>query len=767
METDAVVATTAPELFANDVEGFLALGRDKTIIDAITQTRQETHQKWQTQFQTTLQTEWEVTKRELLSHMGVQFPNIIPPTTASALTYTTTPDTLKSSSTPHFYNPTTSSLPHTLFDEHTANYAHVVTSMVHKGGQRSIPTPHLSHSYMQEFESYTKPQNNKGAELHDVWKLLSNMIGKATAGLSNKGNDTLRAAYEREDPAIQMQLTEGALAFLQEQYANLIEQENNRQPNVAKHGGVPGEDPTIRAYLNLMPKESKGVIVDGVQPWAYVYYMMRCGWMEHAVRFVERNRDKFGSFAIFFGDYAANKRRLSVQQWENCCKEFNSNVRTQEKDPFKLTVWNLVSRCEVTELRAFRDVIKSTQDFVWYKLMLVSFDSVPEKLKAQELRLQQVQQQLFSLGPGHFTPMGSTPFMYLFVILAVQLFEQALAFLYSSTPYQVEAVHMAIALDFYCLLRVPTITHLEFPVELLAVNNNGKVTLNFPHIIRDYAARLVFTNPVEALSYCALLERNPLALRVCVSDLVFASAELDAFLGSSVFSENNQQSEALVGRVFPKHLREIQILVAQKSQAQGKIEQAVRLYDLAGETEAALQLVIRQLSKMLAVHVHDRQSIVKVAREMQKRLTPTQFTGLQASSLLVAFDQLLNLDIFFSLVASTKFSEALNHMAALHLIPFNPSQIQPCTATFHHLHETVKRLFPEILSTTMQLLTHLHTQLTHFVQGGGILDNSRVERDQNIRLAAKAIVTFCGTIQYQIPKDLTAQLLSSELIIHS
>ena len=205
--------------------------------------------------------------------------------------------------------------------------------------------------------------------------------------------------------------------------------------------------------------------------------------------------------------------------------------------------------------------------------------------------------------------------------------------------------------------------------------------------------------------------------------------------------------------------------MAQKCQAQGKTEQAVRLFDLAGETEAALQLVVRQLSKMLAAHVHERQSIVKVARDMQKRLTPSHFSGLQTSSLLVAFDQLLNLDVFFSLVASAKFSEALNHMAALHLIPFDHSQIQPCTATFHRLHETVKRLFPEILSTTMQLLSHQHAQLTHLPQGG--FDNGRIERDQNIRLAAKAIVTFSGTIQYQIPKDLTAQLLSSELIIRS
>jgi Nup93/Nic96 len=165
---------------------------------------------------------------------------------------------------------------------------------------------------------------------------------------------------------------------------------------------------------------------------------------------------------------------------------------------------------------------------------------------------------------------------------------------------------------------------------------------------------------------------------------------------------------------------------------------------------------------LLASRAHGRQCIVRLVRDMQKRLNPSQFPGLQTHSLVLAFEQLLSLDIFFDMIASMKFLDALHFMSSLGLIPFLPEQIQPCTATFHRLHETIKRLFPEILSTIMQLLTHQHSLLTQTP-----FDNSRAERDQNIRVAAKAIVTFSGTIQYQIPKDLTAQLLSSELIIRS
>lgn len=578
----------------------------------------------------------------------------------------------------------------------------------------------------------------------------------------------LRGAYERRDPALESVLTEGALAFLQEQYANLIEAEIARQPTTAKQGGVPGEDSTIRAYLNVVYSRAEhrphtSLTVDGVNAWAYVYFMLRCGWIGPALKFVERHKEKFGTFHPYFNEYATNKRRLP-QSWESCCKEFNSSVR-MDKDPYKLTVWNLVSRSDINEFRAFRGVISSTQDFIWYKLMLVSHEPVSEKMKAQELRLFQVQQQLSSLGPAHFNPAGRSPFIYLFVLLSVQLFEQGIAFLYSSTPYQTEAIHMAIALNYYGLLRVPSLApSADLPVELLLASPTAGETIafNFPRIIHDYASRLVASNPVEALTYCALLDSS--TLLQCVSDIVYNSGDLDMFLGRK-FSDNNKQ-EGMVEKFFQKNqTKEIQLAVARQCQASGKIEEAVKLFEVADEPEAALQLLTRQLSKLLASHSPDRARLVLLARDVHKRLSGVQYAGLPSPALAVAFEQLLSLDSFFELVMAAKFSEALNHMSGLSLIPFHPMNVQACTATFHRLHEAVKRLFPSILATTMQLLTHQHALIGQAPSTA--FDNGRSERDQHIRQAAKSLVTFAGTIQYQFPKDLTAQLLSSELIIRS
>ncbi len=221
----------------------------------------------------------------------------------------------------------------------------------------------------------------------------------------------------------------------------------------------------------------------------------------------------------------------------------------------------------------------------------------------------------------------------------------------------------------------------------------------------------------------------------------------------------------LVEKYFPRQIKEIQISVASRCQKNGKIEEAIKLFDLAGERDTALILLNRQLSKLLATRSTERHRTIQLSKNIYARLSPLQYPGVRTRSLVVAFEQLLSLEKFFELVSESKVSDALQFLDSLNILPFRPSQIQPYTATFHQLHDTVKRLFPEILSTTMQLLTHLHSLIGQVPQTP--LDSSRLERMQNIRVAAKSIVTFSGTIQYLFPKDLTAQLLNSELIIRS
>lgn len=444
--------------------------------------------------------------------------------------------------------PITNNLPRTVMDEHMVRYANIVAKMVNtQKPARPIPTPSSpSSSILEEFADLTgQLRDTKVSDLRDVWVLLRDMMhpgSPATAPMA----DSLRAGYEHGDTALVTSLVEGALRFLQSQYAQLLETAIGRQPELAQRGGNPSLLNTVRAYLNITGRpESKAkpeTIIEGSYPaWAMIYYCMRCGGLQEALEIATKYRDRLGSFHSYFREYVANKRRLPLQLWEKMCAEFNSEIRTHTQDSYKLAVWNLVSRCDVNEFRAFRDVITSTQDFIWYKLMLSSTELVPDQMRAQDLRLKQIQQQLLSLGPNHFSSLGRTPFIYLFVLFSVQLFEEGIVFLFSSTPYQTEAIHMAIALYHYGLLRVINSKELNaLPVELMTHDEHGDAVVNFPRLLRDYAARLIGTNPVEALNYCALLRDEHAAVLV-ITDLVLSSGgEFDMLLGH-LTADNSMQ----------------------------------------------------------------------------------------------------------------------------------------------------------------------------------------------------------------------------------
>lgn len=99
---------------------------------------------------------------------------------------------------------------------------------------------------------------------------------------------------------------------------------------------------------------------------------------------------------------------------------------------------------------------------------------------------------------------------------------------------------MAITLHYYGLLRELQLTpNAEIPVELLLASPTTESgVFNFPRLIHDYSSRLIASNPVEALTYSALLDSSTLIQ--CVSDIVFNSGDLDLFLGRKL-SDNNKQ----------------------------------------------------------------------------------------------------------------------------------------------------------------------------------------------------------------------------------
>ena len=174
-------------------------------------------------------------------------------------------------------------------------------------------------------------------------------------------------------------------------------------------------------------------------------------------------------------------RRLPKALRSQFLTEFNTKLRYQLKestDPYKYALYKLIGRLELSRKNVV-GVTGTTEDWIWFQLALVeetttggggAIGGYEEKFDLEELG-----KCLVGFGEKHFDPKGNKPLLYFqvltlcgqfervslffslltFVELNFILAQQAVAYLYQFSQYQIEAVHFAIALRYYGLLRIP------------------------------------------------------------------------------------------------------------------------------------------------------------------------------------------------------------------------------------------------------------------------------------------------------------------------
>ena len=117
-----------------------------------------------------------------------------------------------------------------------------------------------------------------------------------------------------------------------------------------------------------------------------------------------------------------------------------------------------------------------------FQLILIRETNEFEEAINEQYTLRDLQNMLINFGPNHFNPKGNNPIHYVQVLLLSAQFErvryftrvslsifdscvmrvspllqftrQAVDYLYSSQQYNIEAVHIAIALAYYGVLRI-------------------------------------------------------------------------------------------------------------------------------------------------------------------------------------------------------------------------------------------------------------------------------------------------------------------------
>lgn len=307
-------------------------------------------------------------------------------------------------------------------------------------------------------------------------------------------------------------------------------------------------------------------------------------------------------------------------------------------DPYRMACYKIVGRCELGK-RLFENINQGIEDWMWLQFSLARESNRVEEVAGEVFGLNEVRvtireigQRFFSKGQDEIGGYGT----YFFLQVLGGMFEQAVSYLY---PYSyVSAVHFAIALDFYGLLRVSDFSVSEnelrkcfffyYEVRLRANSDDRLVThttrdfpqISFSRMLGYYTRDFRAGNVDAAVDYLALICLNadlPGALgksqaSLCheaLRELVLETREFAQLLGD-IRSDGTRLKGAVEKRLKLIHLvgqeeflQTVTIQAASIANDNGRTNDAVLLYHLAEDYDNVIAIINHALSESIAVEI--------------------------------------------------------------------------------------------------------------------------------------------------------------------
>lgn len=253
---------------------------------------------------------------------------------------------------------------------------------------------------------------------------------------------------------------------MEKQFYSELEHLIAKNPREAQLGGIPTITNKIRAYIRLR-EARKDLAPDGAELqssnndycWILIFYLLRCGFVTEAAEYVSDDpnfRSMDHKFVTYMTTYAKNSRLpRDLQQKIN--GEYQQRLRNAPEntvDPYRMACYKIIGRCDLGR-RRLDGIGQGVEDWMWLQFTLAREDDRAEEVAGDVFGLEDIQTDIAEIGERVFPKGADGPGGYgTFFLLQIMggMFEQAISYLGSYAP--VSAVHFAIALDFYGLLRV-------------------------------------------------------------------------------------------------------------------------------------------------------------------------------------------------------------------------------------------------------------------------------------------------------------------------
>lgn len=437
-----------------------------------------------------------------------------------------------------------------------------------------------------------------------------------------------------DGPGLRKRILRGGARCLENLAFEEVESFISKNPREANLGGVPNVISKMKAYVRLLASK-KSLSGDNIDlqmlgddyVWALVYYLLRTGHIQEMVDYVAANATAFRAidrnFASYITSYCSSPdRKLSQEFQARINNEYSQRLRIAPEnsiDPYRMACYKIIGRCDLKS-RNLEGISHTVEDFVWLQLVLAREGKKSEESASEAYGLADLQKTMKEIGNRFFekggAEVGCSFGSFVFFQVACGMFEQAVSYLY---PFSyTDAVHLAIALDFYGLLRISDPN--TAGDDLLSYTTRENPQINFGRMLGYYTRDFRAANVTAAVDYLVLIclnkdvpgQSGASQVNLCheaLRELVLESREFALLLGDLM--SNGQRATGVIEQRMSlislgktdEFMRMITIQAASIADDNGRITDAVLLYHLAGEHDNVVVILNRALSEFLAIPV--------------------------------------------------------------------------------------------------------------------------------------------------------------------
>ncbi|KAG9310291.1 nucleoporin interacting component Nup93/Nic96 [Chiua virens] len=495
----------------------------------------------------------------------------------------------------------------------------------------------------------------------------------------------------------------------------------------ARLGGDPSVANKIRAYL-LMKYYKNGEwedrieLVAGQPLWAKLYYLVRTGHAQEAL-------DEASWIE-------SPDRRLSKPHRDHLQSVYNAHMlHSASADPFKLALYKLMGRLEPSR-RTVPQVTTTSEDWL---------------TEEEEGGLRGLTEVLLSYGERHFD--SASQGTWSSVLLLCGQFERAVAALWERPETEIEAVHLAIA------LAVPWSFASSFTLRRhlnLALSPGPQKRSNTSTVFA-YPLTKVMASGKENLENAWELVR-----RIIV--LAHSGPAWEELVGGfrpdgTKFSGVIEQGASLLQlQTTAQYNEQILIRAARESEANDRIPEAIKLYNLAGDYATVIACLAQALGNTLSLPTTGGENekgrvIEKTAVEILRhyeRMNRGVGRDRDAAVKLLRVREAMNAK------NSGRPDVTLEIMESTDLIPMDGdvAKITRKAEEFKELHDALQRNLQVYLPLTMDVLAAVHQS----VKASAVAEATRQMTLTSLRKKSRSLMVFAGILKYRMSPDVYSYL---------